>query len=388
MNEPGDRQFQWLAFLWPALAAAAARDGAALIAKQFAGLAMGPDDGAPPREPVFATPNTIALELKAVRLRDFSAAQEGPAALVCAPFALHGAAIADLAPGHSLVAALLAAGLRRLFLADWRSAEPDMRFRGIDDYLADLNILVDRIGGRVDLIGLCQGGWLALLYAARFPGKVRKLAIAGAPIDIAAAPSRLSMLTDANPLALFHELVEFGDGRVLGHRIAQFWGVQTIDRAQVHAMLQTPEPIDSPAFARLEAAFRVWDAWTFDLPGTYYLEVVEKLYKRNALAAGEFVALGQPIDLSKVRIPLFLLAARDDELVAPAQLFAAEHLVGTLAQRIDKALAPCRHLGLFMGRDILGEYWPRIVQWMLAQETPQRPSTRDAPKRAQPPLAA
>jgi len=388
MNEPRDRQFQWLAFLWPALAAAAARDGAALIAKQLAVLAMRPDDGAPPPEPAFATPNTIALELKTVRLRDFSTAQEGPAALVCAPFALHGAAIADLAPGHSLVAALREAGLRRLFLADWRSAEPDMRFRGIDDYLADLNVLVDRIGGRVDLIGLCQGGWLALIYAARFPGKVRKLAIAGAPIDIAAAPSRLSMLTDVNPPALFHELVALGDGRVLGRRIAQFWGLQAIDRAQVHAMLQTPEPIDSPAFARLEAAFRAWDAWTFDLPGTYYLEVVEKLYKRNALAAGEFVALGQPIDLSKVRIPLFLLAGRDDELVAPAQLFAAEHLIGTPAHRIGKALAPCRHLGLFMGRNTLGEYWPRIVHWILADETSQHPSTRDALEGAQSPLAA
>ena len=97
--------------------------------------------------------------------------------------------VTDLAPGHSLVAALRAAGLRRLFVADWRSATPEMRFRAIDDYLADLNVLVDELGGYVDLIGLCQGGWLALLYAARFPGKVRKLVIAGAPVDIAAAPS-------------------------------------------------------------------------------------------------------------------------------------------------------------------------------------------------------
>ena len=29
------------------------------------------------------------------------------------------------------------------------------------------------IGPPVDLVGLCQGGWMALVYAARFPGKVR-----------------------------------------------------------------------------------------------------------------------------------------------------------------------------------------------------------------------
>jgi pimeloyl-ACP methyl ester carboxylesterase len=65
-------------------------------------------------------------------------------------------------------------------MADWRSASADMRFLGIDEYLADLNVLVDGVGGLVDLIGLCQGGWLSLVYAGRFPAKVRKLIMAGA----------------------------------------------------------------------------------------------------------------------------------------------------------------------------------------------------------------
>ena len=63
-----------------------------------------------------------------------------------------------------------------------------MRFLGIDDYLSALNVAVDQIGGKVDLVGLCQGGWMALVYAARFPAKVRKLVLAGAPVDIRAAP--------------------------------------------------------------------------------------------------------------------------------------------------------------------------------------------------------
>jgi pimeloyl-ACP methyl ester carboxylesterase len=114
-----------------------------------------------------------------VRLRDFSAAHDGIASLICAPYALHGSTIADFAAGHSLVAALRDAGLKRIFATDWRSAGPDMRFFSIDTYLADLNVLVDELGGKVDLIGLCQGGWLALIYAARFPAKVRKLVLAG-----------------------------------------------------------------------------------------------------------------------------------------------------------------------------------------------------------------
>src|SRR5215831_9900809 len=65
-------------------------------------------------------------------------------------------------------------------------------------------------------------------------------------------------------------------------------------------------PRSSPLIAR----FREWYAHPIDLPGTYYLEVVQRLYKDNQLATGCFAALGRPIDLAMVRGPIFLLAAR------------------------------------------------------------------------------
>ena len=129
-------------------------------------------------------------------------------------------------------------------------------------------------------------------------------------------------------------------------------------------LLQTEEPIRSAAFSKLEALFRDWYAWTLDLPGTFFLEAVEKLYKRNELASGDFIALGQRIDLGTIRTPLFMLAARDDELTAPQQLFAAEHLVSTPSQHLCKVVAPCRHVGLFMGKSTLKDAWPRIVRWI------------------------
>jgi len=143
-------------------------------------------------------------------------AQRGVPPCYAQPLALHGATIADLAAGHSLVAALRGAGVGRLFMTDWRSASADMRFLGIDEYLADLNVLVDHLGGLVDLIGLCQGGWLSLVYAGRFRAKVGKLVMAGAPVDIAVRQSRLSAKAEATPLIMFQSLVDLGDGRVIG----------------------------------------------------------------------------------------------------------------------------------------------------------------------------
>src|SRR5712675_387190 len=356
-------QFPYSAFFWPALVAASAGETASSIAAQFLGFAGEVDGDHTRQEPEGATPSKIALELHTVQLRDFTTVKSGVPTLLCTPLALHGAAVADLAAGHSLVAALRGAGIERLLMADWRSASVEMRCLGIDEYLAVLNVLVDHVGGLVDLIGLCQGGWLSLLYAGRFPAKVRKLVMAGAPIDIAARQSGLSAIAEATPLTTFQSLVNLGDGRVLGRNLAKFWG-NDADANAIRESLQTLQPIGSAEFERLEAVFRNWNSWTIDLPGAYYLEVVEKLYKRNELATGSFVALGQNIDLARLRLPMYLLAGSADEVVTPEQLFAVERLVGTPPQYLRREVAPCNHLGLFMGRQTLEEYWPRIVRWM------------------------
>src|ERR1700730_8918434 len=356
-------QFPYAAFFWPALAAASAGEIASSFAAHFLGFSGDADGDHTLQEPEGATPSKIALELHAVRLRDFTVAQSGVPALLCTTLALHGAAIADLAVGHSLVAALRGAGIGRLFMTDWRSASAEMRFLGIDEYLADLNVLVDRVGGLVDLIGLCQGGWLSLVYAGRFPAKVRKLVVAGAPVDVAARQSRLSAKAEATPQIMFQGLVDLGDGRVIGRNLAKFWENDT-DANGIRESLQTVQPIGSSKFTQLEAIFKNWNSWTIDLPGTYYLEVIEKLYRRKELASGGLVALGQKIDLSRLRLPMYLLAGSADEVVAPEQLLAVERLVGTQPEYVRHELAPCNHLGLFMGKRTLEESWPRIVRWM------------------------
>jgi len=361
-RDPGD-QFPYAAFFWPALVAISAAETASSVAAHLLGRSDDVDDVRAQQEPERATPSRIALDLQAVRLRDFTVGRSGVPTLLCPPLALHGAAIADLAAGHSLVATLREAGIERLFMADWRSASADMRFLGIDEYLAALNVLVDHLGGLVDLVGLCQGGWLSLVYAGRFPAKVRKLVMAGAPVDIAARQSALSALAEATPLIVFENLVKSGDGLVIGRNVAPLWANGT-DANDIRESLQIDLPIGAPELSRLEAIFRNWNSWTIDVPGKYYLEVVEKLYKHNELASGNFVALGKRIDLSRLLLPIYLLVGSVDKVVAPEQLLAVERLVGTRPESLRRAIAPCGHLSLFMGKRTLEEVWPGIVCWM------------------------
>ena len=227
-----------------------------------------------------------------------------------------------------------------------------------------LNVAFDALEGPVDLVGLCQGGWMALLFAARFPAKVRKLVLAGAPVDIAAGQSLLSRVTDSVPMSTFGDVVQAGDGRVLGRRMLGLWGYQRLGTDATAEILQVPLEVLAAHGGRLQTRFDAWNAWTVDLPGTYYLQVVEWLYKQNRLATGRFTALGRRIDLSALRAPIYLLAARDDELVAPDQVFATARRIGTAPDLVRTMTAPCRHLALLMGAATLRTIWPQIGAWL------------------------
>ena len=70
-------QFACAAFLWPALVAESASEFASAAAKELANLAIEPQPQTGAHEPQWTTQNRVALELPAVRLRDFSTASEG-----------------------------------------------------------------------------------------------------------------------------------------------------------------------------------------------------------------------------------------------------------------------------------------------------------------------
>jgi len=318
------------------------------------------------QEPLaWTTPNTVVLELPSMRLREFSRGNTAQQpVVVCAPYALHGALIADFAPGHSLVEALQKEGVNRIYLPDWRSAATDMRYLSIDNYLADLNVAIDEIGAPVDLVGPCQGGWLSLVYAARFPDKVRRLVLAGAPVDVS-TPSELSKMVAAVPQAAFEQMVRQGDGIVSGEHMLKLWN-PPFSQHDVEAVLQRNLGDGSDGALMLLDRFERWDRATLDLPGTYYLEVTDRVFRQNLIAEGRFVALGRSIDLAEVRLPVFLLAGADDIVVPRDQAFATARLLGTRPAWLEQACEPCGHLSLFMGRNTLGHSWRRVARWLQA----------------------
>jgi poly(3-hydroxyalkanoate) synthetase len=312
----------------------------------------------------WTTPHTIALELTTLRLRDFSTEAAGQPVLICAPYALHGAVITDFAREHSIVQSLQQAGVGRLFVTDWRSATPEMRYLSIDSYLSDLNVAIDTIGPPVDLIGLCQGGWLSLLLAARFPEKVRRLVLVGAPVDVSHRSPLSQMVANLPPLA-FEALVDPVTGLVSGKHLQPAWPGSLASLAE--ESLQRSLADGAAGADELRQRFVRWDSDTLDLPGAYYVEVADWIFRENRIAEGRFVALGRMIDLSRLTLPLFLLAGTEDRVAPQEQALATAQLIGAPAAEVKIAVERSSHLGLLMGRETLAKSWRGIANWLLSE---------------------
>lgn len=327
---------------------------------------LGRDDPVPPEIPFFSH-NEIVADLANLRLRRFAFAALGPApVLVVAPFAVHDAGIADLAEGHSLVAALAGYGLGPIYLVEWKSARRDMAGASIDGCLADLNAAMDlagsdQAGERPDLVGLCQGGWMSLVHAAAFPGKARRLVIVGAPVDTSFA-SPIAEGARLTPELVIDQAIAAEGGIVSGAATLAAFRASGGAERDAPEILQIAGPDADPAAC---SALADWDARTLDLPGVYYRQVAAWLFRENRLAQGTFPAFGRPTPLSRVAAPMFVLAGLADRIAPPAQVRAALDLVGTPPAERNCLEADCGHLGLFMGARTLRQEWREIADWLL-----------------------
>lgn len=317
-------------------------------------------------EAVFFTSNDIYRTYSTMRLRRFrpQRTQTAPPILIVTPLTVHDSGIADLATGHSLVERLTSETKATLYVTDWLSATPGMQNFSIDTYLAELNVAIDDLGGCVDVIGLCQGGWLALLHAARFPGKIRRLVLAGTPADTDACLSQMTHVARE----LSGNTSHFPESEIVSGAqwLAPLGCTQGLERAAVDTLQRNPA---SFANADLQAIAR-YEAWTrrdFDLSGSYCRALLQRLFIDNELAAGTLSALGQTVELTKIRIPLFILCGARDEITPKAQALAVLDLVGTPKMRSRSLIADCGHFSLFVGASTLTHEWKTIAGWLTSQ---------------------
>jgi poly(3-hydroxybutyrate) depolymerase len=317
------------------------------------------------REPTWASPNTVLTESRVARLRDFS--PEGASALVptliLPPQAGHHSCIVDFRPRQSQVGVAVAAGLDRLYAVEWLEATSDTADASIDEYVAAVRDAVERIGAPVNLIGDCQGGWLASIYAALEPDSVATLTVGAAPIDFHAGEGPLvdyvSLMSSLH-VSPYEAMVDAGGGLLRGEAmLAGFIALAPEEEVKKHLDLLLE--MHDPDFVRRYVEFEDWFKYTQDIAGAFYLWIVEHLFARNELVAGTLEIGGRRVDLGAITCPVTILAGSRDHITPPEQAFALAQHVATAPEAIRCELVDAGHLGLFMGRSALREHWAPLL---------------------------
>ncbi len=337
------------------------------------------------RTPTWSTEHTISWVNRVARLRDFSAARDAargvdgckpdPSAVVptllLPPQAGHSSCIVDFSPEQSQVGAILDAGLTRLASLDWIGATQQTSDASIDEYLDTVTRAVDTLtadtdpesDGKVNLIGDCQGGWLAVIWAALHPERVHTLTIAGAPIDYHCGEPVLHdwvrALAPDGGMSVYKRIVDANGGVLTGESmLGGFIAIKPEN--EIDRRLQLLSHMDDPGYVERYREFDTWFRWTQDIPGAFYLWIVEHLFQGNELIRGELVIGGRRVDLGAIKAPLFLLAGQTDHITPPDQVFALEDYAGSTSA--TRRTSSGGHLGLFMSREALREQWPPLLR--------------------------
>jgi len=272
----------------------------------------------------------------------------------------------DLRPDTSFVAYLLQAGFD-VHLLDWGVA--DERDAGnhldtyVDRYLPDAVDAILGITGseRVDVVGYCFGGVLALLHAASQPHRVRRLAVMAAPVDWSQMGPLVAMTQHGRlePEELFDQT-----GNVPAATIkSAFTMLQPT--AQVAGYASLLQHLDNDAFVEQFRAVGAWVDEHVPFPGACFADLTHALVRDNTLVNGATPVGDRTVDLADITSPLLCIVADNDHICPPA---AATPVVGLVSSDTTRVVSiPAGHIGLIISRTASKITLPALVDWLTSE---------------------
>jgi polyhydroxyalkanoate synthase len=279
------------------------------------------------------TPGSVVYENALMQLIQYapSTPQVHKRPLVIVPPCINKFYILDLQPDNSLVAYAVAQG-HTVFLVSWRNVGPAEGQLGWDDYVEQgvLQALTvaRKIGrDRVNTLGFCIGGTLlaSALAVARARGETpaTSLTLLTTMLDFSDT-GELGLLVD-EAMVEKRESSIGGGGLLRGRELAQvFAALRANDLIWpyiVNGYLKGQAP---PAFDLL-----YWNGDDTNLPGPMYCWYLRQTYLENRLREpGGTLQCGVPVDLSRIDVPAFVYASRDDHIVPWATAYASTGLLG------------------------------------------------------------
>ncbi|HCO43097.1 MAG TPA: class III poly(R)-hydroxyalkanoic acid synthase subunit PhaC [Gammaproteobacteria bacterium] len=273
--------------------------------------------------------------------------------------------VLDLAPGHSFIEALQRRG-HPVYLMDW--GRPDASDAGVSmaDYvngylIKALQQVRQRHARRtVDVVGICQGGVLALCLASLAPRAIHRLATLVTPVDFHTPGDLLAGL--ARSVAPEDLVAE--DGNLPGHVLGGLFALLRPLRAATATRTAVAE---LSSRRRRERLLRLLD-WQADYPdqaGRAWREFVTTCYRDNQLRTGTLQLDGHVVDLRRLGCPVLNVYARADHMVPVAAARALGQMVEP--HRYHELAVDGGHVGVFAGRRGLQAVSAAVSDFFLAR---------------------
>jgi polyhydroxyalkanoate synthase subunit PhaC len=337
--------------------------------RSFEAIAQG--YGSPASDPPPTTPYEIVYEGGVLRLRHYQPAtriHRTPLLLVYAlikrPFIL------DLQPGKSVIESLVQQGFE-LYLTDWLPPNRNDSWRGFEAYvngeLADAVRLVQmrEHSTQVNLMGYCFGALLSLLYTALHQEQIKNLVALTLPFDLGVRDLPFYNLVDfVSDDAI--ELVTAIYGNCPAWLINSSFNLMAPVHHAIDKYVGRYRNSDRAGYAEMFELFERWMRSDIPLAGQIYREMHQQLFKRNALAKGNFTVGDERIDLRRVTCPLLNVVAEQDDVVHPRSSLGLPDHVGS--QDTRNICFPTGHIGAVVSASAIGKLWPQVGQWLGARD--------------------
>ena len=270
--------------------------------------------------------------------------------------------ILDLQPDRSLVRRLLEAGLT-VYLIDWGEPDDGDRRIDIEEYVEEhlggsvTHILASHDGEALDLLGVCQGGVLSLIYSALHREQIANLVTLTTPVDFHTPDNLLSKWVRALDTRLL-EASGNVPGEVLNALFLALMPFRLTQQKYVRLLTGKAEPQALEDFVRMEK-------WIFDSPpqaATALAQFVRWFYQENRLIRGALELGGRRVRLGDIRQPVLNLYALEDHIVPAAASAALRVHIGS--RDYSAGEVPTGHIGMYVSRAAHAAVPGRIVSWL------------------------
>lgn len=272
----------------------------------------------------------------------------------------------DLQPDRSVIKKLLDLGLD-IYIIDWGYPTRADKHFTMDDYVNwFIDDCVDFIRKnnkteKVNLMGICQGGTLSLIYSALHPEKINNLITLVTPVDFSTNDGLLFRWAKDMNIDRLVDAYGAVPGDFLNNGFAMLKPMMKVNKYM--GVLDTLQDKDKMMnFLRMEK-------WINDSPnqaGECFRQFLKDLYQGNKLVKGTLEVGGNTVKLENVTMPLLNIYAAEDHLVPPAASIPLNDHVGTKDKELYKF--PGGHIGVFVGGRSQKELAPAIHKFLATRD--------------------